>query len=427
MSGRGGWKTVLKYTVGILALAVSVAAAWFLPGWYAGWQDARLEGQPVLSHRDSITFLDTDYLDSAGRLQILEQQAEVFQWERGFSYSVMSPVFDDSETVNRCHDIMRKWCDANLFPEECLACIDTDALLLQEPVSVYLENTILPVWLLHFYTVNGYSATIVLDWDVDLIYYAAVCGPGMLDVIASDLGYDSFGAFAEYELQVLGEKGIDPQTIVEGYEDDTLLEFLVKECSQQVSPTDLSRYDFAAVCGAQEAEAHRSGEYYNLALNINLPFEHFVGHAFRTLAAMSYEKADSLNVGFAVMYGTWRWQQVVSEIASEYGCGEEQLTEDTADWYSAGILYLFGDSETHEAFGYPPQETAESMQFDAENDEAAAAGKAASSGSDWQEPGEPAPFEGYDFVADSVTIAGENAEPPASGGAAAEIPAENPE
>lgn len=370
MSGRGGWKTVLKYTVGILALAVSVAAAWFLPGWYADWQDALLEGQPVLSHRDSIAFLNTSYLDSAGRLQMLEQQSEVFQWERGLPYSAMSRVSDDADsdvekTVSRCRDIMGKWCDANLFPEECLACISMEGLFLGEPVSIFMENTILPVWLLHFYMVDGYSATIVLDWDVDLIYYAAVCGPGMLDVIASDLGYDSFGAFAEYEIKVFEEQGIDPNVIIEGYESGAL-ESLARECSQQVSPADLSRYDFAAVCGAQEAEASRSGEY-GLALSVNLPFENFTGHAFRTLAVMDYEEPGSLNTGFAVMYGTWRWQQVISEIVSGYGCSEEYLTGDDADWYGVGLLYLCGDSDIqdiHEVLGYPLQDPAEAVQYD---------------------------------------------------------------
>ena len=43
MAKRGGWRTILKYAVGILALSASIAIAWFLPGLYAGWQDAQTQ------------------------------------------------------------------------------------------------------------------------------------------------------------------------------------------------------------------------------------------------------------------------------------------------------------------------------------------------------------------------------------------------
>ncbi len=379
MPGRGGWKTALKYTVGIAVLAVSVAAAWFLPGLYADWQDARLEGRPVLSHRDSITFLDTASLDSAGRLQILEEQSGIFQWDTAF-YNRGVEISDVSseKMLERCRDIMGKWCDAGLFPERCLSCISQEALFLFEPVSVYLDNTALPVCLLHFYEVDGCSATIVADVNVDLIYYAAVCGPGMLDAAASAMGFDSFGTMAEYEKEILEEKGIDPEKALDMLEEETVWG-IGQECTERVTPEDPSKCDFASVCGAQGAKPDLAGDL-GLSLDAQLQFERFTGHAWRRPAVMyNYEYIETYAFGFAVMYGTWKWQDFVRSIAESYGCGETVLEEDsdwTIGWYGLGIMYACGDYEMRSEIGYPAWPAAEAYQepFDADDGIAAAAG-----------------------------------------------------
>lgn len=355
MPKRGSWRTILKYAAGIAVLAASVTAAWFLPGWYAGWQDARLSEQAVLSHRDSIAFLDTGLLDSIGRLELLEQQADSLTWDP-YQTAVGNILVEDA--VDRCRNIMSDWCAAGLFPEACLQAIFNRSVYLAQFCSVYLEDTALPVWFVHFSGENGYEVTLVMDCAVDLIYYASVAGSPMLDEIAADLGYESFEAFAKYEFRALEEivgLPMDDEVWEEIFLDDIFSDGsevytrLQEECTRYADPVDVGSYDFAAVCGAEEMQASRG--LSPMELDVRLTFETFTGHAYRSVTGMDYRYPC---VGFAVMYGTDTWKYFVRDVAYAYGLYEEPNdSEDLMmDWYRLGMEYAAG-TDVREELRYP--------------------------------------------------------------------------
>lgn len=350
MPRRGGWKTVLKYAAGLIALSVSVAAAWFLPGVYAGWQDGRTEGRVVLTPREELQFLDTASLDIAGRLQMLEK-TEFFQWEWGFNFidsESTGGTPGNEETIGRCRSELEKWCRAGLFPEGCLAGIVPENLLLIDTAIVALDHATLPVYCLRFWDMDGYVVTAVMDAGMRILYYVSVCGPSMLDVIAEDLGYESFGAMAEYELQLLEERGIDPE------EDPAMVNKafgLLTQEEMQAHPADESVYDFASVCGAQEMKVSRIEE--GLELDAELSFETFTGHAYRLLIAENYNQEYSmeLGVGFAAMYGTLGWVDLASDFAAMYGLTME-VSGDVEEWYYLGLGWAARDPEVINGLNY---------------------------------------------------------------------------
>ena len=352
MPGRGGWKTILKYAAGIFALSASVAVAWFLPGLYAGWQDARTEGHVVLSERENIRFLDTASLDIAGRLQML-QETEDFSWEWGYTKGMEEPL---EEMVARCFDAMEDWCGAGLFPEGCLAGIVSENLYLADIATVRLADATLPVYCFRFYDVEGYAVTLITDANVDMIYYASVTGPSMLDVIAADLGFESFVALGAHELELLNEQGFTPQQLLEGDADETIEDFYAY-VAENVRPLEESRYDFAAVCGAQGAVVSRAPD--RLSLDAELSFEAFTGHAYRLLAGTDYNMdPDRSGIGFAVMYGTQSWKELASDFSGMYGSWEE-FADDASELYGLALNYMIGDTDVMDELNYPPAEAAQ--------------------------------------------------------------------
>lgn len=369
MKRRGGWKTVLRYAAGILALAVSVAAAWFLPGLYAGWQDARTEGRVVLSKRDNIQFLDTASLDLAGRLKMFEE-AENFSWEWSLNSDYGGLKSATEETIDRFRGVMGDWCEAGLFPEDCLAVITAENLMFSDTALVYLESAVLQVYGFHFREADGYAVTLLTDTDMDVIYYASVSGPSMLDVIAEDRGFASFEAMAQYNLRLLENQGIAPDDMEKlresgAYEDlEDIYSYVIDMHEQEIRPAEESRYDFAAVCGAQGMEAER--RYGNLEMDVRLTFESFTGHAYRTVVGVSYfaDIWESVGVGFAVMYGTDKWRDLVADFASTYGGNEVIMVngmDGIMEWYDMEIAYAVRDPEILGQLRYPPdvQETDE--------------------------------------------------------------------
>ncbi len=352
MPGRGGWKTILKYAAGIFALSASVAVAWFLPGLYAGWQDARTEGHVVLSRRENIRFLDTASLDIAGRLQML-QETEEFSWEWGYTMGMEKPL---EEMVARCFDVMEDWCGAGLFPEGCLTGIVSENLYLADIATVRLADATLPVYCFRFYDVDGYAVTLITDANVDMSYYASVTGPSMLDVIAADLGFESFVALGAHELELLNEQGFTPQQILEGDANETIEDFY-DYVAENVRPLDESRYDFAAVCGAQGAEVSRGPD--QIGLDVELSFEAFTGHAYRLLAGTDYNMdPDRSGIGFAVMYGTQRWKELAGDFSGMYGSWEE-FADDAFELYGLVLNYMTGDTDVADELNYLPAEAAQ--------------------------------------------------------------------
>lgn len=378
MAKRGGWKTVLKYAAGILALSASVAAAWFLPGLYAGWQDARTEGRVMLSERENIQFLDTASLDIAGRLKMLEETTDL-SWDWGVYGNYKGMKAPTEATIDRCRGVMEDWCEAGLFPNGCLAGITMENLTLSDTAVVYLDNAILQVFCFHFRETDGYAVTLVADTDMDMIYYASVSGPVMLDVIGEDLGFASFEAMAEYDLELLEEAGIAPITIeelrqngsYESYEElQDIYAYIANRYDKEIRPADESRYDFAAVCGAQEMETSR--QTGNLDLNADLIFESFTGHAYRSVIGAEYymDIESSRGLGFSVMYGSYDWRSFVSDFAANYG-GIEEAPEDMESWYELGIAYAIGDPEIVELLRYPSGEKTQDQSIEAAGESAA--------------------------------------------------------
>ncbi len=348
MAKRGGWKTVLKYAAGILALSASVAAAWFLPGLYANWQDAQTEGRVVLSRRESIQFLDTASLDIADRLQML-QETEDFSWDWGVALGLEKPA---EEIINRCYDVMEDWCGAGLFPEGALAGIVSENLYLVNVATVHLADTTLPVYCFRFHDVDGYAVTLVTDMDVGMIYYASVSGPPMLDLIAEDLGYESLSAMGRYELKMLEEAGIDPKEFLDGNLYEDAIDFLLY-MSETIRPVSASDYDFAAVCGAQGMNAERKAA--NLELDVELSFETFTGHAYRCLIETDYNMdPNKIGVGFAVMYGTLRWTELAEDFSGMAGA-MEFAPDDALEFYDIGFRCALGDAEAMGYLDYPVQ------------------------------------------------------------------------
>lgn len=348
MAKRGGWKTVLKYAAGILALSVSVAAAWFLPGLYAGWQDRQTEGRVVLSRRENIQFLDTASLDIAGRLQMLQETKDFF-WDWGIALGMeRSP----EEMINRCYDVMEDWCAAGLFPEGALAGIVSENLYLSDIATVHLADTTLPVYCFRFFDVDGYAVTLVTDMDVGMIYYASVSGPSMLDAIAADLGYDSFAAMGEYGLKLMEEAGIDSKNFSDDYLYEDASDFFLY-MAETVRPAAGSDYDFAAVCGAQGMKTERKTA--NLELDAELSFETFTGHAYRCLVTTDYNMdPNKVGIGFAVMYGTPRWRDLAEDFSTIAGA-TELVPDEALEFYSVGIGYAVGDPEVVNHLDYRMQ------------------------------------------------------------------------
>ncbi len=342
MPKRGGWRTILKYAAGILALSASIAVAWFLPGLYAGWQDARTEGHVVLSRRENIQFIDTASLDIAGRLQMLEETKD-FYWTWGISLGMETPV---EELIGRCHETMENWCEARLFPEGCLAGIVRDNLYLNDTVTVHLDNASLLMHCFRFYDVGGYAVTLVTDAEADMIYYASVTGPSMLDVVAEDLGYESFAAMGEYVLRMTEEMGIDPEKSEDASDFFSYL-------AETVRPEEESDYDFAAVCGAQGMKAER--RMANLELDVELSFETFSGHAYRRLATTNYNMdPNKVGVGFAVMYGALQWKDLAEDFLAIAGA-TEFVPDEALEFYEIGADYARGDPDVIDYLDYQMQ------------------------------------------------------------------------
>lgn len=328
MTGNNRWKTLLAYTMGIVILAVSLIMAWFLPGWYSQWKDERLMGQVTLSSRENIEFLDSDSLDIAGRLEKLET-AELLEWEYGYGYQYYDygygdPVsYSDKEIVKRCEELIDRWCDAGLLPEDCRNWIDkTMVLHLMNPVLM-VNQSAMPVYLIAFiafpdegyysyedeveYAVpdeGGYGdpysepelMTVLMDAEKDVIYYVSVAGNSIRDVMAKELGYESHIQFCDAMLS--GEERI----------------------RQEI---DTSSYDFAAVCGAEASEI--TSEPGQLELQVSLHFDNFVGYAGRSLIL------NEAGYGMAIEFGTNRWEDLMTPLLENLGTIEYRMTTDF--WY----------------------------------------------------------------------------------------------
>lgn len=330
---QGNWKTIIKYSTGMLVLTVSVILALFLPGRYAAWEDAQMTGQAVMSKRERIEFLDTTSLDIAGRLQML-QESETFAWDKETTY------YGSDDIVSRCAEVIGLWCDSGLFPEECRQWIAMDNIVLISQVPIYVDQTVFPVYVLRFRIQYTAALTIVLDGSTDLIYYASVGGPFMWDEIAVDLGFDSYERMVDCIMeraQILFEMYED---ILDGIEepDEFVMQYILDH-EERHKNSDDEIYDFAAVCGADSAKITRV--LGDLGLEVTLDFENFTGYANRRLAGLEDVDMPDEFVGYATMFGTDRWTDFITDFLAYYGSCEG-VVEPTA-WYEYAIGYGNGE------------------------------------------------------------------------------------
>lgn len=300
MTENGRWKIILKYTLGLVALAVAVTLAIFLPEWYSGWQDDRQMDQATFVSRESIRFLDMDSLDIVGRLKIL-QEAEAEQVEcywastDFYSYS-RNEIVTEEDIVERCSDLVRLWIDRGIFPNECESWVDPDggALInMLMPYVIYVGRTVLPVYVLQWLSPDETDCmTVVMDAELDMIYYASVSGTDIMENMAEGMGYASL--------------------------DDMQKRLMAGEPMNQLADPNVAITGFADVCGAESAEVEGYNDNW-LELNIALAFDNFEGHAFRRIV-----KTNS-GLGYALMYGNDSWNNFVWDVMLQFGMEEYQL------------------------------------------------------------------------------------------------------
>lgn len=309
MTGKGTWKIILKYTLGIVVLAVTVALAIFLPEWYSSWQDDRQINQVSLASRDSIQFLDVDSLDIAGRLQLMEEawtpDAEFYWDETGFwgwdsQNNVEAAV---EELIHRCSEQIQLWVDQDVLPRECESWAPFDSvesaeqsLKVSDSYIIYVDQNVFPVYVLgwSFPDYKG-GMTIVIDAELSMIYYASFYGSFAMEYISGILGYDSLSDMEEKLM--LGEELIVPS-----------------------SDPAAANAGYASICGAESAEIYAKDSSNWLELDITLDFGKFEGHAARRMI-----RTDQ-GYGLAVMYGTDFWPQFVNEVELAYGSEEYEVT-----------------------------------------------------------------------------------------------------
>lgn len=322
----------MKYTVGLVALVAAVAVAVLAPEWYCRWQDGRKLGEVTLTSRESIQFLDTDSLDIAGRLKTLQEAGENAEcdWEQT-GYFMGTDTFET--TANRCNSIINKWIDAGVLPEVCRDWLwdeTRDGELLSQyqflaPYVIYLNQLVLPVYILRFpaddywkdasnvtdegyeeafnmtddgygeYTSDagrGHIMTVVMDAELDVIYYISAAGEDILDYMFRGIGYDSA---EEADESVAAGKPLS-----------------------QSGDSNVSDADFAGIYGANSAEVEGYQDHW-LELDITLFFDNFQGQMFRRLIS-----ADSME-GYALMYASETWTDIVEGILGEFGVAEYRI------------------------------------------------------------------------------------------------------
>lgn len=311
-------KIILEYLAGILALAAAITLAWFVPGWYAGWQDSRSMEQAVVSSREKLRFLDSEALDIASRLKLLEDAENL---ELDFA-SLVYLVYQEQEfeldgMISKCKKQLERFEECGLIPTGVSDCATMENLMMVPfEFNVYMRdsgNTTfrLPVTGLLFeydyeqelpsydsvvLDAQSLYVTVLMDVEKELLYYVSFIGDGDLvsDYLAKCCGYDS-----REEVEYYVKKGA----------------FSIQD--------DYSRYDFAGVCGAEYASV--SGSPWDLNLDVILHYETFDGHAYRRLVVDHFVK-DWETYGFAILFGNEWWNECVMMLCGEY-LGIMQISE----------------------------------------------------------------------------------------------------
>lgn len=293
MTQRHRWKTALQYVLGMLALAVCIALAIFVPSWYARWQDENLIDKVALENRENIEFIDVHSLDLEGRLKILQEAEYV---GIGEVYNTWIYGNNEQEIEEKVQELIQSWYEAGLLPEPPEAQYSKDyhhSMISFYLASIEAGNARIPVYIGRFGLPDFENVlTVVLDQEKEILYYASVSGGYAMDYLAGELGYEN-------------------------------MDVLTKECltgdaweklTATAKETGTQKKDYASVCGAVGAEIFRDGEIFEE--KIKLEFETFQGYAYRKLISSEY------GFGVAVMYGTEQWCDVLRNMSEEYGFDE---------------------------------------------------------------------------------------------------------
>ena len=308
MGKKRPWKLILEYSLGVLILLLTILLAWFAPDWYNSWKDEGSLGKVTMNTREEIQFLNRDSLDMAGKMQLLAKKSEQ-EWE----YSTYN-VFNPESQVERCAKLVQLWAESGLLPSALkeLAMnyqgysLDGIMINLGEQ-SVNTGVFRFQIWLPHYrgQGVTDYDElilSVIMDLESDLLYYVSISGIGEIldDYFSQIAGYESYEEFMK-----AGE--------------------VFKE-------EDYSRYDFAAVCGAQSARVQQLEE--TLELEVELDYGNFTGHAYRI-----FVENDWYGSGIAFLVGTYYWSSLMGQIGEAYGYQEYQVTAEEA----LGLPLVFGE------------------------------------------------------------------------------------
>ncbi len=318
-------KVILQYAAGLLALGLSVALAWFLPGWYSGWRDQQYLSRATLSSREEIEFLDAASLEMAGRMELLGQARQIdWRWED-------LPIWTEYDVMERLSFLqaeVKRWKEAGVVPESVFPSADTvedyygntsveDYYFLQ----VTVDGKTLPICLMLLHdALDDSSLLAITDAQKDILYYLSLRGYSMQEEMARLLG---FGGLE------------DMVNIMAGGEETKLQE-------------DYESYDFASVCHAQEAViTGRPGE---LNFQVELDYGSFQGYGGRMVVG------GPAGFGLAIFLGTDRWIELLQEAIEklEYYPTESmyEMQYTTEGWQTQVASELFGmEMLSPEAFG----------------------------------------------------------------------------
>lgn len=287
------WKIVLEYMVGVLLLAEVLIVAWCLPGWYGKWQDATMMNQVHLSNRAGISFQDMDSLDLAGRLKLL-CHTDIFQWnENSVTYYDANYGSIRAEVLEKCQKTMQNWCEAGIFPEQCISWMNEEHLLFHSEHYIYMDTAALPVDVLIFETAdNENTMVLVMDQNHNIFYYASMAGAYMEDTMAQKMGYSSW---------------------------ETMKKNKSEKKTQEKTQENLSE-GLVSVCDAESGSMISSTE--GLQCSVQLDFESFQVTVWRNIIH------NDIGTGMAVVFGTERWHEFVNSFLGTFGSWESVATTD---------------------------------------------------------------------------------------------------
>ena len=286
-SARG----ILGYVGGIAGLVVTVALAWFFPGWYSSWQDGQLAGQVTLQSREDIQFLNTDFLDIVSSMKLLKNYGN----EMDYTYAIEIVGNEEVEVLRKWKTLLEQWKEAGLLPldqvpgdlREVLEAGGADGELLNIYPMDHPGNLRVVV-----VRILDPRVTAVIDMEKDMIYYLSVSGTReVYDWMAGEMGYASI------------------QALYRAYEQNGAAVF--RNAPEQPEG------DFAAVCQAlswswQPGQAEgifARDEGINGTIQLN--YETLEAEGFRRLIM------TDAGPGVAVMYGTEHWLDRILRMLGE--------------------------------------------------------------------------------------------------------------